>query len=131
MHRHGQAVLVTDVEIVGASFAGLACARASASRGLRTIVWERKRDPGQGVCTTGLLVKEVADEEDPPHELVRRIHGVRLYGPALRWFDLDAPGYYFLATDTPALLRSMAARAEYWSVPTDRGRGSHVPRVSG
>ncbi|MGZ8580383.1 MAG: FAD-dependent oxidoreductase [Actinomycetota bacterium] len=104
--------VVIDVEVVGAGFAGLACARASAARGLHTIVWERKRDPGTGVRTTGLLVKETADEEDPPLELVRRIHGVRLYGPSMHWFDLDAPGYYFLATDTPALLRTMADRAE-------------------
>jgi flavin-dependent dehydrogenase len=102
---------VVDVEIVGASFAGLACARTAASRGLHTVVRERKRDPGDAVRTTGLLVKEAAEEEDFPTELVRRIHGVRLYGPSLRWIDLDAPGYYFLATDTPALLRSMADRA--------------------
>ena len=101
-----------DVEIAGASFAGLACARTCAARGLRTVVWERKRDPGHGVRTTGLLVKEAADEEDPPLETTRRIHGVRLYGPSLRWIDLDSPGYYFLATDTPALLRAMAERAE-------------------
>ena len=30
-----------DVEIAGASFAGLACARTCAARGLRTVVWER------------------------------------------------------------------------------------------
>ena len=100
-----------DVEIVGGGFAGLTCARTCAARGLRTVVWERKRDPGQAVHTTGLLVKEAAEEEDPPHGATRRIHGVRLYGPSLRWIDLDAPGYYFLATDTPALLRSLAERA--------------------
>lgn len=100
-----------DVEIVGASFAGLACARACAARGLRTVVWERKPDVGQGIRTTGLLVKEAADEEDPPLIAVRRIHGVRLYSPSHRFVDLDSPGYYFLATDTPALLRSMAERA--------------------
>ena len=103
---------MADVEIVGASFAGLSCARASASRGLRTIVWDRKRDAGEAVRTTGLLVKEADEDEEFPKELVRRIHGVRLYGPSLRWVDLDAPGYFFLATDTPALLRSMSARAE-------------------
>jgi len=101
-----------DVEIVGAGFAGLACARVCAARGLRTIVWERKRDPGDAMHTTGLLVKEVADDEDLPIEVTRRIHGIRLYGPSLRWVDLDAPGYFFLATDTPALLRDFASRAE-------------------
>jgi digeranylgeranylglycerophospholipid reductase len=101
-----------DVEIVGAGFAGVACARTCASRGLRTLVWERKREPGHAIHTTGLLVKEAADEDEPPPEITRRIHGVRLYAPSLRWIDLDAPGYYFLATDTPALLRVMALRAE-------------------
>ena len=98
-----------DVEIVGAGFAGLTCARTCAARGLRTVIWERKRDPGHAVHTTGLLVKEAAEEEDPPLGGTRQIHGVRLYGPSLRWIDLDAPGYYFLATDTPALLRSLAS----------------------
>lgn len=102
----------TQVEIVGASFAGLACAQACAARGLRTLVWERKRDAGEAVRTTGLLVKEAADDLDPPMELTRKIHGVRLYGPSLASVDLEAPGYYFLATDTPALLRSLAGRAE-------------------
>ncbi|MGZ8620941.1 MAG: NAD(P)/FAD-dependent oxidoreductase, partial [Actinomycetota bacterium] len=102
----------THVEIVGASFAGLACAQACAARGLRTIVWERKRDAGEAVRTTGLLVKEAAEILDPPPELTRKIRGVRVYGPSLRWVDLDAPGYYFLATDTPGLLRSLSRRAE-------------------
>jgi flavin-dependent dehydrogenase len=101
-----------EVEVVGASFAGLACARASATRGLRTVVWERKPEPGASVRTTGLLVKEAHEEEDVPSSLVRRIRGVRLYAPSLRWVDLDAPGYSFLATDTAGLLRLMAERAE-------------------
>ncbi len=107
----GRLDLVIDVEIVGGSFAGLACARTSAARGLRTVVWERKPDPGAAPHTTGILVKEAADEEDPPLELLRRIHGVRLYGPSLRWVDLEAPGYAFFATDTPELLRWLAERA--------------------
>ncbi len=101
-----------DVEIVGAGFAGLACARACAARGLRTVVWERKRGPGDRVHTTGLLVKEVADEEDLPLETTRKIRGIRLYGPSLRWIDLNVPGYFFLATDTAALLRTFARRAQ-------------------
>jgi flavin-dependent dehydrogenase len=122
---------VVDVEIVGASFAGLACARATASRGLSTIVWERKRDPGDAIRTTGLLVKEAADEEDFPNELVRRIHGVRLYGPSLRWIDLDAPGYYFLATDTPALMCSMADRAGAAGAEIRCGRAFDPARRTG
>ena len=80
-------------------------AQACAIRGLRTRVLERKKDPGDAPHTTGLLVKEVADEWDLPHALTRKIRGVRLYSPSLRFIDLQAPGYHFLATDTPALLR--------------------------
>jgi flavin-dependent dehydrogenase len=120
-----------DVEIAGASFAGLACAHACAARGLRTVVWERKPDPGHAVRTTGLLVKEAADEEDPPLEATRRIHGVRLYGPSLRWIDLDAPGYYFLATDTPAVLRAMAERAARAGAEIRCGREFTGPSRSG
>jgi hypothetical protein len=51
-----------DLVIVGASFAGLACARAAAIRGLRTLVIEAKTDPGARISTTGIIVKEAADE---------------------------------------------------------------------
>src|SRR6185437_11565125 len=47
-----------------------------------------------------------------PAELIHRIDGVRLYAPNLRHVDLAAPGYYFLATDTPNLMRWLAAQAE-------------------
>ena len=35
-----------------------------------------------------------------------------LYAPNLRHVDLAAPGYYFLATDTPQMMRWLAAEAE-------------------
>src|SRR5262245_17547265 len=101
-----------DVAVVGAGFAGLACARVAAARGLRTVVLDRKADPGAAPHTTGLLVKEAADEWDVPRAITRKIHGIRLYAPSLAWIDLDSPGYYFLATDTPALLRWLASEAE-------------------
>ncbi len=100
-----------DLVIVGGGFAGLTCAQAAAARGASTLVLERKKQPGDACHTTGLLVKEVADAWDFPRPLTRRIHGVRLYSPNLRWVDLVSPGYYFLATDTPALLRWMTDRA--------------------
>ena len=93
------------------SFAGLACAQAASARGVRAIVLERKPEPGASPHTTGLLVKEVADEWDIPRRLTRKIHGVRLYSPNLHWVDLVSPGYYFLATDTPAVLRWLAEQA--------------------
>ncbi len=100
-----------DLVIVGASFAGLACARTAAMRGLRVAVLERKDDPGEGVRTTGILVKEAIEETDIPVGLTRMIREVRVHAPGGRSVDLSSPGYFFLATDTPALLRWMAREA--------------------
>src|SRR5882724_11618014 len=100
-----------DLAIVGGSFAGLVCARSAALRGLRTVVLERQPAPGHRIHTTGLLVKEVAERLEPPPRLTRRIRGVRLYGPSLSFIDLESPGYYFLATDTPRLMTWLAREA--------------------
>jgi flavin-dependent dehydrogenase len=75
-------------------------------------VLDRKSDPGEAVRTTGILVKEAAEETDIPSNLTRLIRGVRLYAPAGHSVDHTAPGYYFLATDTPNLLRWMADEAK-------------------
>ena len=129
---------VPDVEIVGASFAGLACAEACAARGLSTFVRDRKGEPGEAVHTTGLLVKEVADAIYLPRALTRRIGGIRLYGPSRRWIDLDEPGYSFLATDTAGLLlwfadRAAAAGATFaWERPfRDRAIGRYLVGADG
>ena len=100
-----------DVLVVGAGFAGLTCARAAAALGLRTLVLERKHDPGAACRTTGILVKEAAEELEIPPNLVRRVSGARLYGPSLVTLDLVSPAYYFLATDTPGLLRWLSREA--------------------
>ncbi len=102
---------VYDLIVVGASFAGLACARAAAMRGLKVAVLDAKIEPGARVRTTGILVKEAVDETDVPAALTRKIRGVRLYAPSGAHTDLYAPGYYFLATDTPGLMRWMAREA--------------------
>ncbi|MEO8754109.1 MAG: FAD-dependent oxidoreductase, partial [Casimicrobiaceae bacterium] len=102
---------VYDIGIIGAGFAGLACARAAARRGLRVLVIDRKAEPGQRMHTTGLLVKEAAERWEIPATLTRRVRGIRLYAPALAALDLAASGYYFLATDTPALMRWLAREA--------------------
>ena len=102
---------------MGASFAGLACATALARAGMRVTVLEKKADPGEKLHTTGIIVKDAIDQitllDGLPAELVRRINGVRLYAPNLRHVDLAAPGYYFLATDTPNVMRWLAGRAEH------------------
>lgn len=101
-----------DLVIVGGSFAGLACARTAAMRGLRVCVIDSKPEPGARVRTTGILVKDATDDFDVPAHLMRKVRGVRLYAPNGRSVDLSAPGYYFQATDTPELLRWMAAEAQ-------------------
>jgi len=105
-----------DCVVVGASFAGLACASVLARAGMRVSVLEKKADPGEKLHTTGIIVKDAVDQvallDGLPAELVHRINGVRLYAPNLRHVDLAAPGYYFLATDTPRVMRWLAERAE-------------------
>ena len=101
-----------DCVVVGASFAGLACATALARAGARVTVLERKPDVGDKLHTTGIIVKDAIDQiallDGLPAPFVRRISGVRLYAPNLRHVDLAAPGYYFLATDTPEVMRWLA-----------------------
>ena len=97
-----------DLVVVGAGFAGLACARAAALDGLRVLVVDKKPSAGARLHTTGMIVKDAVDEipwlREVPRELVRHIEGVRLYAPNLTFADLRAPGYYFWATDVPRLL---------------------------
>lgn len=84
-----------DLVIVGASFAGAACALAAAQYGLRVCVLERKSDPGERLHTTGIVVKEAMEQTwlgRMPEHLVQHV----------------APGYYFLTTDTPNLMRWLA-----------------------
>ncbi|MBC8118924.1 MAG: NAD(P)/FAD-dependent oxidoreductase [Burkholderiaceae bacterium] len=104
-----------DVLVVGASFAGVACAIQAARAGLRVVLIERKADVGEKLHTTGIVVKEAADEIERlgrlPPELIRPIRGVRLYGSKLGSVALDSPGYFFLATDTPKLMRWMVKQA--------------------
>ena len=106
-----------DCVVVGASFAGLACATALARAGMRVTVLEKKADPGEKLHTTGIIVKDAIDQitllDRLSADLVHRISGVRLYAPNLQYVDLAAPGYYFLATDTPNVMRWLAAQAEH------------------
>lgn len=106
-----------DCVVVGASFAGLACAAALAESGARVTVLERKSRAGDKLHTTGILVRDVVDKvpllDGLPAALVRRIDGVRLYAPNMRHVDLDAPGYYFLATETSGLMDWLAGKAQH------------------
>ena len=97
-----------DLIVVGAGFAGLACAESAARRNLKTLVLERKPISGCQLHTTGIVVKEIAEEWNIPKNLTRRINGIRLYSPSLEFLDLFSPDYYFLATDTAGLLRWQA-----------------------
>lgn len=100
-----------DLAVIGGGFAGMACAASASARGVRTVVLDRKPQPGAKPHTTGILVKEAADEWDVPRRLTRKIFGVRLYAPSGDSFDLHSPGYYFLATDTPGVLQWLSRRA--------------------
>lgn len=104
-----------DLAVIGASFAGIACARAAAAKGASVVVIDRKSDPGEKLHTTGIIVRDAAESyagfRDLPADLVRRVEAVRLYAPDLHSVRLASPGYYFLATDTPNLLRHLAAQA--------------------
>jgi digeranylgeranylglycerophospholipid reductase len=101
-----------DLVIVGGSFAGLACARTAALKGLKVAVLDSKPEPGARIRTTGIVVKEASDDFDLPSDLMRKVRGVRLYAPDDRSVDLHAPGYFFQATDTAGVLRWMAGEAE-------------------
>lgn len=101
-----------DLLIIGGSFAGLACARTAAAQGLKTLVLDRKPEAGAWVRSTGLFTPEVERESGLPPHLLRAVGGVRLYSPSLRWVDLNGGGYRYFATDTPAVLRWLADRAE-------------------
>ncbi|UCH74955.1 MAG: NAD(P)/FAD-dependent oxidoreductase [Rhodospirillales bacterium] len=101
-----------DLVVVGAGFAGLVCARVAAERGLSVAVIERKQEPGLQLHTTGIVVKEAAEELQIPRQFTRAVPGIRLYTPRLRQIDLESPGYYFLATDTAGVLRWLSGEAE-------------------
>lgn len=110
-----------DVVVVGASFAGAACGLAAAQAGLRVCVLERKRDPGLKLHTTGIIVREAAEETllgQAPEAFVRRVGRVRLYAPGLHSVVLDSPRYWFQTTDTPNLMR--------WLVDELRRHGAEV-----
>ncbi|MCV6637552.1 NAD(P)/FAD-dependent oxidoreductase [Candidatus Albibeggiatoa sp. nov. NOAA] len=99
----------TDLCVVGASYAGLACASAAADANLKVHVLEAKPEVGHRPHTTGILVQEAVEHlPEIPVSLIRPVRGVRLYSPSLRSFDLKSEGYAFLSADTPGLLRWMS-----------------------
>lgn len=111
-----------DLLIVGASYAGLSCARTAARNGLSVRVIEAKPTVGYKPHTTGILVQEATEFLPPiPTHLVRPIEGIRLYSPSLNHFDLHSSGYSFLAADTTGLLQWMAD-----DVTQDRGISLHT-----
>lgn len=127
--RAGAVTDKRDVVVVGAGFAGLACAKRAAERGLSVLVVDQQLAPGQYVHTTGILVREAEAEWPAPASMVRKLSRIRLYAPSQRYVDLAREGYYFLATDTAALLRHLAdvvrrAGADVRFATPFRGAGS-------
>lgn len=117
-----------DIIIAGGGFAGLLCAKTLAARGLSVILLERKKAAGVGMHTTGIIVGECAQEFALPDHLTRKVTDVRLYAPNLRSTDLHAPDYFFLTTDTPALMRHLSDEAAnagatlLYDTPYENGR---------
>lgn len=97
--------------IAGGGFAGLTCAKALAQRGLKVTLLERKKAAGVGMHTTGIIVKECADEFAIPDPITRKVTNVRLYAPSLRHVDLTSSDYFFLTTDTPRLMQFLTDEA--------------------
>ncbi|MET0328071.1 MAG: NAD(P)-binding protein [Luteimonas sp.] len=107
----GYAAFDWDLVVVGASFAGAACALAAREAGLRVCVLERKHDPGIRLHTTGIIVAEAFARTRlgrMPASLYRQVPQVRLYAPRLDSVRLQADDYAFLTTDTPNVMRWLA-----------------------
>lgn len=118
----------TDLVIVGASFAGSACALAAARAGLRVTVLERKTDPGARLHTTGIIVREAYEAtwlQRAPIECLHRVERVALYSPRMQRLSLQSPGYYFLTTDTPRLMRWLADELRDSGVDLRLGQAFH------
>lgn len=93
-----------DLVIVGAGFAGLACAKRASERGLSVLVLDRQPSPGRVIHTTGILVQEAQASWTAPAELVRKIDRLRIYAPSHRYIELHSNEYSFFATDTGGLM---------------------------
>lgn len=120
-----------DIAVIGAGFAGLACARRAAQRGLSVVVLERKTEPGERIHTTGILVREAWEEWAAPSALVRRISRVRVYTPSHRFVELNGDRYFFMATDTARLMRHLVEETRRSGAEVrfgERFRGVGPPR---
>ena len=120
-----------DIIVIGAGFAGLACARRAAERGLSVLVLDRQSEPGERIHTTGILVKEAWEEWVAPPPLVRKINRVRVYTPSHQFVELERDGYFFMATDTAQLMghlvdetRRSGAEVRFGGRISGRGTGA-------
>ncbi|MCE3233096.1 MAG: putative rane associated dehydrogenase (flavoprotein) [Rickettsiaceae bacterium] len=105
-----------DVIIIGASFAGIACAKEVAAKGLSVAVLERKKDVKDNIHTTGIFVNEAADLVELPPYLYKEIRQVRLYSSAQQYIEVKSKDYLFLATDTPELMDYLVEDARKYGV---------------
>lgn len=101
----------SDIIIAGGGFGGLVCAKRLAEHGIGVTLLERKKAPGVGMHTTGIIVGECAEEFAVPEHLTRKVTDVRLYAPSLKYIDLKASDYFFLTTDTPGWMRHLSDEA--------------------
>ena len=84
-----------DLLIVGASFAGCACAIRAAQLGLKVRLLDKKSDVGAKLHTTGIIVCDAVNNnpflQNIPVQLTRRIETIRLFSPALSEVVLRSP----------------------------------------
>lgn len=98
-----------DAIIVGASFAGLSCAKELLKSNLRVLILEAKSDLEKRIHTTGIIVDEAHREWLPDHNFVHAINKVVLYAPSLRNINIESKDYKFYTTDTGPLIKNYAA----------------------
>ena len=120
-----------DIIVIGAGFAGLACARRAAERGLSVLVLDRQSEPGERIHTTGILVKEAWEEWVAPTPLVRKINRVRVYTPSHQFVELESDGYFFMAGRNTAQLMGPINLVDETRNPALGCRGPFRGRISG
>ena len=101
-----------DALVVGGGPSGLYAASLLASRGLRVLVLERKREIGVDIICTGIIGQEIFGEFDIPSDSVlRELRTVKLVSAAGTTFLYEHPSVFASVVDRRLFDQSLAARA--------------------